>query len=280
MTGKLDSIKLYLKEVSKIPMISQKEIQELRESLKKGDPEARKKIIKGNLRLVISVAKKFQRPGVDLNYLIEAGNMGLIAAARKYDPDKGAKFSTYAHDWIKEYVRRAVLGYTKPIHIPVYVYQNFQKIMKAWDEIFKKTGKPPTNEEIAEVTGFKEKDVEKFQHYIRVFSEIPSLDAPISKDIDIPLKATLAVSGQGEPEDGLGVLAVHQQIEDLLEHISERERQVVRLRFGVGTSHPHTLQDVGEKLNISRERVRQIQNKALHKLKRAAVAERQNGVPA
>ncbi len=280
MTGKLDSIKLYLKEVSKIPMISQKEIQELRESLKKGDPEARKKIIKGNLRLVISVAKKFQRPGVDLNDLIEAGNMGLIAAARKYDPDKGAKFSTYAHDWIKEYVRRAVLGYTKPIHIPVYVYQNFQKIMKAWDEIFKKTGKPPTNEEIAEVTGFKEKDVEKFQHYIRVFSEIPSLDAPISKDIDIPLKATLAVSGQGEPEDGLGVLAVHQQIEDLLEHISERERQVVRLRFGVGTSHPHTLQDVGEKLNISRERVRQIQNKALHKLKRAAVAERQNGVPA
>lgn len=271
MTGQLDSIKLYLREVARIPMISKKEMSELIPRLRENDDEARMRLIKGNLRLVISIAKRFQRGGVELNDLIEAGNMGLIAASKKYDPDKGAKFSTYAHDWIKEYVRRAVLGHTKPIHIPVYVYQNFQKIMNAWDLIFKKTGRQPMNEELAVATGFKEKDVKRFLHYIRVFSEIPSLDAPISKDIDIPLKATLSIQDDSEPDDALGVLGIHQQLEELLEHLSTREREVVKLRFGVGASHPHTLQDVGELMNISRERVRQIQNKALHKLKKAAV---------
>ncbi len=274
MSSKYDSIKLYLKEVSKIPMIPKDEMKELIPKIKRGEREARDRLIKGNLRLVISVAKKFQRSGVELNDLIEAGNMGLIAAANKYDPDKGAKFSTYAHDWIKEYIRRAVLGHTKPIHIPVYVYQNFQKIMRAWDALFKKEGRQPKNEELAEATGFKEKDVKKFLHYIKIFSEIPSLDAPISSDIDIPLKATLAATDQNTPEDALGIIAMHQQIDNLMKNITERENKVIRLRFGVGATHPHTLQDVGEKLNISRERVRQIQNKALNKLKKAAIAQK------
>jgi len=270
-SSKLDSIKLYLKEVSKIPMISDEEMKSLLPKIKKGNKRAKERLVKGNLRLVISVAKKFQRPGVDLNDLIEAGNMGLIAATNKYDPEKGAKFSTYAHDWIKEYVRRAVLGHTKPIHIPVYVYQNFQKIMTAWDRIFKTTGRTPTSEELAKETGFKKKDVTKFLHYFKIFSEIPSLDAPISKDIDIPLKATIAANEQQNPEDAIGIIAMHQQIEELLESISDREKEIIKLRFGVGTSHPHTLQDVGDKLKISRERVRQIQDKALNKLKQAAL---------
>ncbi|NLB34473.1 MAG: RNA polymerase sigma factor RpoD/SigA [Elusimicrobia bacterium] len=270
--GQDESIKLYLAEMAKIPLISKEEMDELLERMRNNDDEARKRLVTGNLRLVVSIAKKFNRPGVELNDLIEAGNMGLIAASRKFDPDREAKFSTYSYNWIKEYIRRAVLTHSKPIHIPVYVYQNFQKIMKAWDYIYITSGEKPSYEELAEATGFKKKDVQRFLYYIRVFSEIPSLDAPISKDIDIPLKATIAAQDGNDPEDAIGVLGIHQQLEELLVHISPREREVIRLRFGVGTSHPHTLQDVGEKLNISRERVRQIHKKALDKLKKAAVS--------
>lgn len=271
MSSRLDSIKLYLKEVSKIPMIKKEEMEELIPKIKKGNKKAKERLIKGNLRLVISIAKRYNRSGVDLNDLIEAGNMGLIAASNKYDPTKGTKFSTYAHDWIKEYIHRAVLSHTKPIHIPVYVYQNFRKIVKAWDIIFKTKGTRPSPEELAKNTKFNKKEIKKFLHYIKIFSEIPSLDAPLSKDIDIPLKATIAATEQPTPEDALGIIGMHQQIEQLLDNITDREKEIIKLRFGVGTSHPHTLQDVGDKMNISRERVRQIQDKALNKLKKAAI---------
>ncbi len=270
--SKMDSIKLYLKEVAKIPTISKEEMKELKLQLKKrNNVKAKERLIKGNLRLVISIAKKYNREGVDLNDLIEAGNIGLIAASNKYDPSRGTKFSTYAYDWIKEYISRAVLEHTRTVHIPVYIYNNFKTLMKSWDKITKQTGRTPDIRELAKETGFKQKDIKKFQYYIKIFSEIPSLDAPISNEIDIPLKATIAASGHYDPEDALGLVGMHQQIEHLLESVSERESQVIKLRFGVGTSHPHTLQDVGKKLNISRERVRQIQNKAIKKLKKVAV---------
>ncbi|MFC2061461.1 RNA polymerase sigma factor RpoD/SigA [Elusimicrobiota bacterium] len=271
MVSSLDSIKLYLKEVARIPMISQEEMKRLVPKLKKGSEKAKQRLIHGNLRLVISIAKRYVRPGVEINDLIETGNIGLIAASNRYDPTKGTKFSTYAHDWIKEYIRRATLHHSKAVHIPVYVYQNFQKIMKAWDSIFKITGIAPTAKELAKKTGFRQKEIKNSLYYIKVFSDIPSLDAPISNDIDIPLKATIAAVGDQTPEDAVGIMAMHQEIEELLENVTEREKEVIKLRFGVGASHPHTLQDVGEKLNISRERVRQIQDKALSKLRKAAV---------
>jgi RNA polymerase primary sigma factor len=270
MTPKLDAIKLYLQEIAKIPLISDKEMEKLVPKLRKNDKKARERMVRGNLRLVVSIAKRFYRPGTDLSDLIEAGNIGLIAAVNRYNPDKGTKFSTYAHDWIKEYIHRAVLSHTKSIHIPMYVYQKFQKIMNAWDKIFKVDGKTPSLKELAEETGFTQKDVNKFLHYIKIFSDIPSLDAPISKDIDVPLKATIAVLDDSTPEDAMGIIAVHQQLEELLYNVTDREKEVIMLRFGIGTSHPHTLHDVGEKLKISRERVRQIQDKALNKLKKAA----------
>ncbi|MEA3506569.1 MAG: sigma-70 family RNA polymerase sigma factor, partial [Elusimicrobiota bacterium] len=138
------------------------------------------------------------------------------------------------------------------------------------DKLSKKTGRIPDYREIAKETGIKKKDIKRFTHYIKVFSEIPSMDAPISKDLDIPLKATLALYDQTEPEDAVGIIGTHQQLGFLLDSIEERERKIIELRFGIGTSHPHTLQDVGKKLGISRERVRQIQDKALNKLKKAA----------
>lgn len=269
--NKLDSIKLYLKEVARIPTISPDEMEKLLPKIRRHNKKAKERLMMGNLRLVISVAKKFQRQGVELNDLIEAGNMGLIAAVNKYDVDKGSRFSTYAHDWIKEYIRRAVLNSTKPVHIPMYIYQAFQKIMRAWDKLFQKTGQNPTSSELAKVTGFKKKNITKILHYVKIFSEIPSLDSPISNDIDIPLKATIAASEQPTPEGAMGILSIHQQIEELLKGLTEREREIIKLRFGVGASHPHTLQDVGEKLNISRERVRQLQDVAMNKLKKAAI---------
>lgn len=268
--GDLDSIKIYLKEIGKIPQVSERELKELIPRLKEGDEKAKERLILGNLRLVISIAKKFNRSGVDLNDLIEAGNMGLIAASNKYDPEKGTKFSTYAYDWIKEYVKRAVLSHTKSVHIPVYIYQDLRKIMRAWDKILKEKGKKPSTKELARETGIKQEDVKKFRYYIRVFNEIPSLDAPIANGLDIPLKATVAASEHTSPKDALGIIAIHQQLERLLESVTDREKKIVKLRFGMGTTHPHTLKDVGEKLDISRERVRQIQEKALNKLKKAA----------
>ncbi|MGM0441533.1 MAG: sigma-70 family RNA polymerase sigma factor [Elusimicrobiota bacterium] len=268
--AKLDSIKIYLKEVSKIPQVSEEELEELIPRFRKGDEKAKERLILGNLRLVISIAKKFNRRGVALNDLIEAGNMGLIAASNKYDPDKGTKFSTYAYDWIKEYIRRAVLSHTKSVHIPVYIYQDLRKIMAAWDKILKNSGQKPSTKDLAEETGIKQKDVKKFRYYIRVFKEIPSLDAPIANGFDIPLKATIAASKNTTPEDAMGIIGVHQQLEELLENVTDREKKIVKLRFGMETTHPHTLKDVGEKLDISRERVRQIQEKALNKLKKAA----------
>ncbi len=270
MMAKLDSIKLYLKEVAKIPQVNEEELKELIPRFKEGDEKAKERLILGNLRLVISIAKKFNRRGVALNDLIEAGNMGLIAASNKYDPDKGTKFSTYAYDWIKEYIRRAVLSHTKSVHIPVYIYQDLRKIMRAWDKILKNKGQKPTTKELAEETGIKQKNVRKFRYYIRVFKEIPSLDAPIANGFDIPLKATIAATNHTTPEDAMGIIGVHQQLEELLENVTEREKKIVKLRFGMETTHPHTLKDVGEILGISRERVRQIQEKALNKLKKAA----------
>ena len=229
------------------------------------------RLINGNLRLVISIAKKYARPSIDLNDLIEAGNMGLIAAANKFDTEKGAKFSTYAHDWIKEYIHRSAINHNKMVHIPVYVYQSFQRIMKSWDKTVKLTGKIPTPEALAQETGLDEDEIKNYLYYIKVFSDIPSLDAPISKEIEIPLKATIAATEQPTPYDAMGITAMHQQIEELLNNLDAREQEVIRLRFGVGASHPHTLQDVGDIMKVSRERVRQIQDKALNKLKKAAV---------
>ncbi len=271
MSPVLDSIKLYLKEISKIPLIAEDEMKKILPKLKKKDKKARERMIKGNLRFVVSIAKRYYRPGVELCDLIEAGNIGLIAAVNRYDPDRGTKFSTYAHDWIKEYIHRAVLSHTKPIHIPMYVYQKFQKIINAWDKVFKAKGRAATSKELADETGFEPKDVKKFLYYIKIFSDIPSLDAPIAKGIDVPLKATIAAIDDPTPEDAMGIIAVHQQIDELLVSISDREKEVIMLRFGLGATHPHTLHDVGEKLHISRERVRQIQDKALNKLKKAAV---------
>jgi RNA polymerase primary sigma factor len=266
----LDSIKLYLDDVAKIDPLTDEELEDLKPRLRKDDPDARRRLINGSLRLVISIAKKFNRADVDLNDLIEAGNIGLIAASKKYDPDKGTKFSTYAYDWIREYIKRAVLSHTKTIHIPVFLYQDLKKIISAWDKLSKKSGYLPNNKEIAKETGIAQKDIKRFIYYIKVFSDIPSLDAPISKDLDIPLKATLATYNQTEPEDAVGIIGTHQQLGKLLKNIDKRERKIIELRFGVGTSHPHTLHDVGKKLGISRERVRQIQDKALNKLKKAA----------
>lgn len=271
MSPKLDSIKLYLKEISKIPLINDEEMVKLIPRLRKRNKKARERMIIGNLRLVVSIAKRYYRAGVDLNDLIEAGNIGLIAAVNRYDPDRGTKFSTYAHDWIKEYIHRAVLSHSKPVHIPMYVYQKFQKIMSAWDKIFKMKGKTATSQELAKETGINQKDVKKFLYYIKIFSEIPSLDAPISRDIDVPLKATIAAVEHPTPDDAMGIIAMHQQIDELLYNITDREKEIIMLRFGVDTSHPHTLHDVGKKLHISRERVRQIQAKAMAKLKKAAV---------
>jgi RNA polymerase primary sigma factor len=205
----LDSIKLYLDDVAKIDPLTDEELEDLKPRLRKDDPDARRRLINGSLRLVISIAQTFNRADVDLNDLIEAGNIGLIAASKKYDPDKGTKFSTYAYDWIREYIKRAVLSHTKTIHIPVYIYQDLKKIISAWDKLSKKSGYLPNNKEIAKETGIAQKDIKRFIYYIKVFSDIPSLDAPISKDLDIPLKATLATYNQTEPEDAVGIIGTH-----------------------------------------------------------------------
>ena len=263
-----DSVKMYLREIGKIPLLSQEEEQELARRVVKGDKKARDKMIEANMRLVVSVAKKYSGRGLDFLDLIQEGNTGLLRAVEKFDPDKGFKFSTYATWWIRQAVTRAIADQERTIRIPVHMVETINKLLRASRKLTAELNREPTTEEIAKEMDI---DVEKVDYIMRIKQDIASLDQSVGKDgddEDSVLGDFVEDEERISPEDSAANQMLKEQLAEIISTLSEREQKIIKLRFGIGGGRPHTLEEVGAEFSVTRERIRQIEAKALSKLRK------------
>lgn len=260
----VNGVKLYLDSISGYPRLTLEEEQELSERIKQGDKEAQDKLIKSNLLLVVSIAKKYQNCGISLLDLIQEGNLGLIKATTKYDGSKGFKFSTYATYWIRQAISQALGNQARTIRIPANMIARITKIQKATNELSQKLHRTPTTEEIAELTGLTVEDVSATYDITRV---ITSLDTPIDDDGETNMVDLVADKSNAEIDAGLIKEANKEIINSVFDTISPREADVLKMRFGIDRPKAMTLEEVGTYYGLTRERVRQIENKALFKLR-------------
>ena len=259
-----DPVKLYLKEIGKIELLTPEEEIELAKRIEKGDEEAKAKLMKANLRLVVSIAKRYVGRGLLFLDLIQEGNLGLLRAVEKFDYRKGYKFSTYATWWIRQAITRAIADQARTIRIPVHMVETINKLMRVSRDLVQELGREPTPAEIAEKMGLSE---QKVKDILKVAQEPISLETPIGKEEDSHLGDFLPDEDSPAPPKVASNILLREHLEELLSGLSERERNVLKLRFGLEDGHPHTLEEVGKKFNVTRERIRQIEAKALRKLK-------------
>lgn len=259
-----DPVKLYLKEIGKIELLTPEEEIELAKRIEKGDEEAKAKLMKANLRLVVSIAKRYVGRGLLFLDLIQEGNLGLLRAVEKFDYRKGYKFSTYATWWIRQAITRAIADQARTIRIPVHMVETINKLMRVSRDLVQELGREPTPTEIAEKMGLSE---QKVKDILKVAQEPISLETPIGKEEDSHLGDFLPDEDSPAPPKVASNILLREHLEELLSGLSERERNVLKLRFGLEDGHPHTLEEVGKKFNVTRERIRQIEAKALRKLK-------------
>ena len=265
MTGPLQ---IYLNEIGQIPLLSEAEERELGEKSAAGDASARQKLAEGNLRLVVSLAKHYTGRGVPIMDLIQEGNMGLIHAAEKYDYTKENRFSTYAAWWIKEAMQRAIDQQSREIRVPVHVAENMKRVQKAARELQQSLGRDATPAEIAQKLGDKtEAEVKDIISYLQ--SPV-SLESPVGEDGEDSLGDLVEDRTETTPEEAMNILARQEEVQELLGSLTEREQQVIRLRYGLGEERPQTLEEIGSMLGVTRERVRQIEARAMEKLRRQA----------
>ena len=266
-----DSTRFYLKEISKIPLLSFEEEKALALRIANGDKEAEDIMVQHNLRLVVSIAKKYTGCGLSLLDLIQEGNTGLIEAARKYDVNKGFRFSTYATWWVRQKIGRALSDQSRSIRIPAHIAELVSRIKKVTGTLIQKLGRTPTEEELAAVLGV---EVDKIKVALDMSQAVSSLDVPVGDDDETTVGDLQADHSAQNPMTGLIAEANKQVIESVLATLNEREANVLRLRFGIESDHAHTLEEIGEKMGVTRERVRQIEVKAIKKLRhplRAAI---------
>ena len=263
-----DSVRLYLREIGKIPLLSNEEEVDLAYRIVKGEKKAKDKMVEANMRLVVSIAKRYSGRGLDFLDLIQEGNTGLLRAVEKFDPDKGFKFSTYATWWIREAITRAIADQARTIRIPVHMVETINKVLRATRKLTNELNREPTVEEIAKEMGM---EPEKVDYVMKIKQDIASLDATVGRDgddEDSVLGDFSEDEGRVSPEDAAAAQMLKEQIAEILSSLSEREQKVVKLRFGIGGGRPHTLEEVGAEFSVTRERIRQIEAKALSKLRK------------
>ncbi len=260
-----EPLKIYLQEIGQIPVLDEEEEKELGKRSAQGDETARKRLAEGNLRLVVSLARHFTGRGVPLLDLIQEGNMGLMHAAEKYDYQKENRFSTYAAWWIREAMQRAIDQQSREIRVPVHVAENMKKVQKAARELQQTFGRDATPGEIAKKLGDKsEEDVKNILTYLQ---NPVSLETPVGESGEDSLGDMVEDRTEATPEEAMEQLVQKEEVSELLESLSDRERQVIRLRYGLDGGKPGTLEEIGEQLGVTRERVRQIEARALEKLR-------------
>jgi len=261
-----DSVRLYLREIGKIPLLSSEEELALSQRVVAGEKRAKDQMAEANMRLVVSIAKRYVGRGLDLLDLIQEGNTGLLRAVEKFDPDKGFKFSTYATWWIRQAITRAIADQARTIRIPVHMVETINKLLRTQRRLTQELNREPTNEEIA-----KEMDieVEKVEHIMKIKQDISSLDASIRDDEeDSVLADFIEDEDTVSPEESATGQLLKEQVKDMLGALTEREQKILKLRFGLEDGKSHTLEEVGQEFSVTRERIRQIEAKALAKLRK------------
>ena len=258
------SLDKYLQEIGKEELITVEEEVELAQRIKKGDQEALEKLTKANLRFVVSVAKQYQNQGLSLPDLINEGNLGLIKAVDKFDYTKGFKFSTYATWWIRQAITRAIADQARTIRIPVHMVETINKLIRTSRHLLQKNGREPTPEEIAEEM---EIPVEKVMEIQKIAQDPVSLETPIGEEDDSHLGDFIQDDDSPAPQDSAAYTMLKEQLNDVMGTLTSREAKVLRLRFGLEDGKARTLEEVGKEFNVTRERIRQIEAKALRKLR-------------
>jgi RNA polymerase primary sigma factor len=259
-----DSLRLYLREISRISLLTASREAVLAERAEQGDKEARNQLIEANLRLVVSIAKKYVGQGLSLEDLIGEGNIGLIRAVTKFDYRKGFRFSTYATWWIKQAITRAILEGTRVVRLPVYIMEEVMRVKRMTRQLYQELGREPTPENIGERLGMSSERVSE----LLIWAEkVFSLDAPLSEEEENTLGDIIEDIRERGPVEVTDQRLLREEIRKVLGQLTLRERQVIELRFGLLDDHDHTLEEVGKKLKVTRERVRQIEERAIRKLR-------------
>ncbi|HEX5448221.1 MAG TPA: RNA polymerase sigma factor RpoD [Candidatus Saccharimonadales bacterium] len=261
-----DSVRLYLREIGKIPLLTAEEELALAKKVKRGDKRAKDAMAEANMRLVVSIAKRYVGRGLDLLDLIQEGNTGLLRAVEKFDPDRGFKFSTYATWWIRQAITRAIADQARTIRIPVHMVETINKLLRTQRRLTQELNREPTNEEIASAM---EMDVEKVEHIMKIKQDISSLDASVRDDEeDSVLGDFIEDEDAKTPTESASEQLLKEQVKQILGTLTEREQKILKLRFGLEDGKSHTLEEVGQEFSVTRERIRQIEAKALAKLRK------------
>ncbi len=260
-----DPIHMYLKEIGQVPLLTSEQEIELAKRVEQGDEDAKRQLEEANLRLVVSIAKHFTGHGMYLMDLIQEGSLGLIRAVEKYDYKKGFRFSTYATWWIRQSITRAIADQGRTIRIPVHMVENINKVNRAQRELIQKLGRDPTPEELAKEAHMS---VDRIREIQRISREPVSMETPVGDEEDSSLGDFIRDDTTPVPADEAARTMLREQIREILSDLTEREQQVLRLRYGLDDDRSRTLEEVGRQLNVTRERIRQIEAKALRKLKR------------
>lgn len=266
-----DPVRMYLKEIGKVPLLSADKELELAEKMAMGDVAAKKQLVEANLRLVVSIAKRYVNRGMFFLDLIQEGNLGLLKAVDKFDHCKGYKFSTYATWWIRQAITRAIADQARTIRIPVHMVETINKVLRVSRQLLQELGREPTDEEIAKEMNLP---VEKVREILKIAQEPVSLEMPIGEEEDSHLGDFIADDNAPAPQEAASYSMLREQLLEVLHTLTPREENVLKLRFGLEDGRPKTLEEVGKVFNITRERIRQIEAKALRKLRHPSRSKR------